>query len=72
MNHLFSVFNFKYSNVLTNNTSEGITVTPGFVSKEMLNITDSPDDLDKKEKQNMELVRYILKVHQFRDILKFY
>lgn len=72
MNHLFTVFNFRYSNIITNNVSEGISVIPGFVNREILDITTDIEDLDKKEEQNAELVRYILKVNQFRDILKFY
>lgn len=70
MNHLFTIFNFRYSNVLTNNVAEGISVSSGFVDDKELNLKE----ISNKEEADQKLLiaSYLLRVKQFRDILKFY
>lgn len=71
-NVLFKAFNFKYSNLIANNVSEGISVTPSFIDKNVVDISNNAETVEKQNERDIDLTDYILKVKQFRDVLKFY
>lgn len=71
-NILFSIFNYRFSNLITSNVAEGLTVTPGFLNKDEVDLSSTPTTPEKQEEINVKIVDYILKVEQFGNILKFY